>query len=524
MTEGISSRAVGSRAECSASLVREFEAVLERIEGSFEVREAAALALGNELVRRWIELDLGRVADAFGDEVLVDGQRYRRHDDGTLSYHTLVGAVDVRRASYRQVGVHNGPTVVPLELRAGLVENATPALAFSVTQGFAERPLRHYEVEMQAAHRAVPSRSTLERIGKRIGRAIQAVVTVVEPQIRATEPVVANVHSISIGVDRTTVPMAEVIADASPRERNRPRKRRPPLPVTVAYRMAYVATVSVHDNGGDVLITKRFAATPIEGPNEFMDRIGSELRHLLRCYGPIPVSVVQDGAPELWNLVGEMLAKQGVVATHEVIDRYHVDERLAEICELVGCDAKASDALREAWRMSLNRSDTAIVRIIRRVDELFEGILFDEDNDDPRSPFWKSRARLRLSGDAQRAICGHVEYFRNNKARIRYASSLRDGCPIGSGPTEGACKSVVTTRFKRSGQRWFESGLSPCLSLRALHLSDRQTSSLLREDSSRTFGEPGGRVRSRRRSRPACRGIRSVPALYRIRSGRAYLF
>jgi hypothetical protein len=28
-------------------------------------------------------------------------------------------------------------------------------------------------------------------------------------------------------------------------------------------------------------------------------------------------------------------------------------------------------------------------------------------------------------------------------------------------------------RFKRSGQRWFESGLAPCLSLRALHLSER---------------------------------------------------
>jgi hypothetical protein len=54
-----------------------------------------------------------------------------------------------------------------------LRENATPALAFSVVQGFAERPLRHYQAEMAAAHRHVPSRSTLERMGKRIGDAIQ---------------------------------------------------------------------------------------------------------------------------------------------------------------------------------------------------------------------------------------------------------------------------------------------------------------------------------------------------------------
>ena len=56
---------------------------------------------------------------------------------------------------------------------------------------------------------------------------------------------------------------------------------------------------------------------------------------------------------------------------------------------------------------------------------------------------------------------------------MRYATSLRRGYPIGSGPTEGACKSVVTMRFKRSGQRWLETGLAPCLSLRALYLSER---------------------------------------------------
>ena len=37
--------------------------------------------------------------------------------------------------------------------------------------------------------------------------------------------------------------------------------------------------------------------------------------------------------------------------------------------------------------------------------------------------------------------------------------------------TEGACKSVVTARFKRSGQRWGERGLSGCLTMRALRSS-----------------------------------------------------
>src|SRR5689334_7684133 len=129
------------------------------------------------------------------DEVTVGERRYRRHAEGTRRYHTLCGAVAVRRSSYRLVGVHNGPTVVPLDLGAGLWKNATPALAFSVTQGFAAGPLRHYQAEMATAHRRVPSRSTLERIGKRIGGESESAVDDVAPWVRADEPHAEGVAS-----------------------------------------------------------------------------------------------------------------------------------------------------------------------------------------------------------------------------------------------------------------------------------------------------------------------------------------
>lgn len=459
--------------ECPRELLERFADALAAVEGVFEQREAAALALGNELVRQWIEHDLGEMAQRFGDEVSVDGQRYRRHADGTRQYHTLCGPVEVRRASYRQVGVHNGPTVVPLELRAGLRENATPALAFSVVQGFAERPLRHYQAEMAAAHRHVPSRSTLERMGKRIGDAIQAIVTEVEPAIRAAEPVLRAGRSISIGFDRTTVPMAECMAAAPTPSRRKPYVRRAPPAVTVTYRMAYVGTVSLHDAEGKVLVTKRFAATPLQGPADIVDRVANEVHHLRMRHGALPVSVIQDGAPELWGLVAQLRVRHGLVPTCELIDRFHVDERIAEVCELITYREPDARELRESWQKCLDRSDTAIVRIVRRIDELLLHILLGALDGDPPPAFWETRARHRLSAESQRIISGHVEYFRNHRHLLRYATSLRRGYPIGSGPTEGACKSVVTMRFKRSGQRWFEAGLAPCLSLRALYLSER---------------------------------------------------
>lgn len=452
---------------CSEKLVEQFAAAMHNARGTFEEREANALRLSNELVRRWIEGDLQRMANEFGDEVVVDGQRYRRHDRGTRRYHTLCGSVAVSRESYRLVGIHNGPTVVPLELRAALVENATPALAFSVTQGFAERPLRHYEAEMAAAYRCTPSRSTLERIGKRIGAAIEASLVNVEPEIRELEPIADGVHSISLGLDRTTVPMAELVAPTSTRE---PRVRRPPAPVEVAYRMAYVGTVSTHDADGNVIATKRYAATPNEGPDTLIERIAGELGHLHARHVGVPISVIQDGAPELWNLVDVLRDRTQLPLDIELIDRFHVDERLAAICECLGV---AQWELRAAWHGYLNRSDTALDRIIRRLDDLIWHSQLGVIDGDPPPLYWKRIGVNQLVGEKLRVVAGHLEYLRNNRHRIRYATSLRRGLPIGSGPTEGACKSVVTMRFKRSGQRWFESGLAPCLSLRALHLSER---------------------------------------------------
>lgn len=56
---------------------------------------------------------------------------------------------------------------------------------------------------------------------------------------------------------------------------------------------------------------------------------------------------------------------------------------------------------------------------------------------------------------------------------MRYATMRAKGLPCGSGATEGACKSVVTMRTKRSGQRWREDGVTAALTPRAIYLSER---------------------------------------------------
>ena len=66
-----------------------------------------------------------------------------------------------------------------------------------------------------------------------------------------------------------------------------------------------------------------------------------------------------------------------------------------------------------------------------------------------------------------------MTYLENNAHRMHYARLLDAGLPIGSGATEGACKSVIQKRANSGGQRWRPAGLAAVLTLRAVHLSER---------------------------------------------------
>src|SRR6185312_12552882 len=136
--------------------------------------------------------------------------------------------------------------------------------------------------------------------------------------------------------------------------------RRPPEPVTVAFRMAYVATLAIHDEDGETLRSTRLASTAGEGPDELLRRLGAEVRHVLSQRPNLMLTVVQDGAPELWKLVDHWLERERFTTAAKLIDRFHVDERLAQICLAVTHRVEVARDLYQAWHTQLNRSDGAI--------------------------------------------------------------------------------------------------------------------------------------------------------------------
>jgi hypothetical protein len=428
-------------------------------EANFGEREEHAHAICDEALRELLREDLQTMADSFRDEILVSGVAYQLHEPGSATYHSLCGPLPVARPSYRQVGVRNGPIVIALELAAGLVEGATPALAYSVAHGYAQHDMRAHKEHLEAAHRQPPSRTTLERIAAGLGHAAVDGAARIEPMVRRTERVPDETVAVSIGLDRTSVAMMEDRpADAPPkpeRRRLRPRQRRAPAPFDVNWRMGYVGTVSFVDAHGESLRTVRYAAAACDDPRELVVKMTADVRSALKRQPDLKVGIVQDGAHEMWNRTREglqTLRGEGLLASwEEGIDRYHLLERIADAMTIVEPDSEARKRKLDEWRDGFDIQDSTIDKV---------------------EYFLRSRYLL-VPTDKREALWDHLRFIGNNKDRMRYVTLRLAGLPVGSGVTESTCKTVFGHRTKRSGQRWRVPTLRGVVTLRALLQSER---------------------------------------------------
>jgi len=431
-------------------------------DGHFRTFEELVLRVTSEATRLSLESTLQTISDRFceGDRIQVDGHEYKSHHSGQVQVPSLCGMLNVERYTFRKLGIRNGPTIVPMDLAAGLVEGATPVFAENVAHAYGGLDMRNHREALIRARRVPPSRATMERLATRCGAAACKAPPALEKTIRRTEKNPEGAYAISFGIDRTSVAMVEPrdSEDATEprRKRTKPRVRSTPAPIDVKYRMAYVATVSIVDEHGDALQVRRYGLPACDVPElELVEGALEDVRRA-RIQNPnLKVGVVQDGAPEMWNLAREGLGKlkdEGVLEGWvEAIDWFHLLERLGKALVVVEKDPGARTQTLEAWKAKLHSNNSAI-------DDIERELL---------------TANESLSKTKQASLKEHLTYIENNKDRMRYPDVSRNGLPVGSGVTEGAAKTVVGKRAKLGGQHWSEPGLRGVLKLRSIVLSDR---------------------------------------------------
>ena len=412
------------------------------IEHDIAAKTAAVEVGAHEVVLGALEIDSERIR--------VGGERYTRVGRFPATYRTLAGPVVVTRGLYRQDGVRNGKTVDVVSLRTGAVANGwLPAAARAMGLLVSLGTPREAESAAREMGRLMYSRSSFERITHVVGELYIETQTDVDAVVRAAEVVPEAARSVSVSMDRVSMPMEE----PRPRPVGRPKEGAPKRPAARVFRMAYCATLTFHDERGEALRTIRHGCMPAGDALLLCMRLADELRGALAKRPDLQVVVLADGAPELWNLLDAAIATVvGERSVHRLIDEWHLLEKLGAAARVIHDDeAEANERVR-GWHMRLMNSRKASQHILGEL----------------------RRSRKRdVSIGAHRPVHEAITYIENNRDRMNYADARRLGLPIGSGVVEATCKSLVAQRMKRAGSRWHDDTGEHILRLRALLLSDR---------------------------------------------------
>ena len=379
-------------------------------------------------------------------EVLeVDGKQYRRLKAASPgTYFGLRGPMKVERHLYREVGVRNGPTIVPLELNAGLVDGLwTPLAGAAAGHLLQDEPSRD-AVQTCRALRVLPySRSSLERGGERLGQRWEQIRCEAEDQLASALEVPEEAAAVSVSVDRVSVPMEEpLLDDRGAVIVNDKGKER----IRVAYRMAYCGIWTLHDADGEPLHSVRYGRMPAEGHSPIEDTLWGDIEALMLARPSLKLVGLADGAPEMQYMLDRTV---GAFDNVEIaIDFWHVVEKVAAAVKAMGHDTSVWLPRLRQWLRDRESGPEHVLLVLRT---------------------WL----VELKGTPPEALTEAVTYLERNADRMRYKRLRDQGLPIGSGHVEATCKSIVSTRMKRCGARWKTPGGQAVLSLRALAKSSR---------------------------------------------------
>ncbi len=394
-----------------------------------------------EVGRTTLAARLSRL-DPDGRDVLVDGERHWQAVRGEGRYMTSFGAVRVERGVYR--AVRNGRTVVPLELRAPIIEGfwtprAARLAALLVSDSTPYRAAQYFaELGLMA-----PSRSSLQRLPQALESQWEPKRVEFEERLRVAETVPDEAVSVAVSLDGVLVPMRDG-QKSSRKAATRSDGRAAKGPA--GYREVGCGSISFYDRKGERLETRRFAYMPESGKPQLKQRLNAELTSVLEQRPDLTVVGVADGAPDNWSF----LAQLGV--HHQVVDFYHAVEHLKRAVDTcLGPSSLENQATFASLRRTLRDDPNGAKKV--------------------RAELVALRAKSKPKG--HRAWRTGVTYFERHAARMNYAPLQAAKLPIGSGVIEATCKSLASDRLKRAGMRWAHSGGQAVLDLRAWAQSNR---------------------------------------------------
>ena len=389
------------------------------------------------------------------DIIVVHGETYRFKQYTKRSFFAPWGKMEVQRKLFQNAS--DTQSYFPLDAAWSMTNQLmTPEVREACA--FASQAMTPCEVAQLFEKCALfhPDPTAIKRALVQIQRTIEPVREEVDINIRDAEEAPEGTRVMVASMDGVNVLLNEPGT-----KRGRPAER--PTGETgkqqpTSYKNAMVGTCSYYGEAPkgekcpERLETRYVAHMPEERAITFKAKFEAELE---AAGASCPLNTVKvilcDGARGIWNYIDESPRYDDY---EKLVDYWHTLEHLSRAAEAIfgkgnpqGADwyAKHAKALKEKQRGA-------------------QGVLESMD--------YYTRTR-KLSAQRQQELNTERTFFARNKHRMHYAEFRRRRLPIGSGPVEAACKSIVKSRLGRSGMRWSRTGGQCILDLRSYAKSGR---------------------------------------------------
>jgi len=316
---------------------------------NFEEHEKELHRLMAACETEFLSEDLAR-HDVEGKYITIDDVRYRRTIRAEQTYVGQAGRMRVERNLYQPVG--GGPSISPLEFRAGIVEGTwTPRAARIMAAMVAEVPSGDAARIIEEFGGMTPSASSLDRIPKLLSEHWEEHRLQWEDTLRSQAHVPSGATVIAVSLDGVHVPLKKEEVAHDPKNKN-------------GYREASCGTVTYLDEDGKRISTVRFARMPESKKRTLKAQLEAEFNWAMEQRPDLTVVKIADGAPDTWEFLQEL----GDGSGFEILDFYHAAAHLKQAADAVyGADTQKARAFFQSWRTTLKEDPQGAAKIIRAV-------------------------------------------------------------------------------------------------------------------------------------------------------------
>jgi hypothetical protein len=362
------------------------------------------------------------------------------------------GTINLERRSYQ--AYWGGETYQPLDEKWGMVDEfAAESVRECLMYHLAF--LSPMEV-VNCLHKSSlfhPSRTAIDNILREVGKQTEASYEQIHHAVLNQTPIPDEADVMVCSMDGATI----LTRESGPKK-GRPSERPQNNTDTSAhssYRNVMTGSFSLYKAGEKEEDHQRLGASYISRrPEENFPTFKQDFEREFCWYrdklgADIPVILLHDGGRNIWKYCDENPIFHNCL---RLVDFYHATEHLSSAAEAIfGKQSPQAKQWYSRWKDKLKKNTDGAQSLLRSME------------------YYQTQIR----GDRRNALEHEITFFRRNADRMDYKGFLDKGFPIGSGPVEAACKTIVKDRLCKSGQRWSLNGAQHILHLRAIVKSGR---------------------------------------------------